>query len=157
MHKVPTHLRLLRGNPSKRPVRAEPEPPIPEKLPEPPSFLCQDGADEWWRVVPELHALGLLTVLDTMTLAAYCDACARWIAAERLLAVMAEKDQVTKGMMIKGSAGNPMANPLIKIARCAAGDMVRYAAEFGLTPRARSYLSAAGRLDGPSKFDGLLA
>jgi isopenicillin-N epimerase len=28
--------------------------------------------------------------------------------------------------------------------------------EFGMTPRARSYLDAAGRLSGPSKFDGLL-
>ena len=157
MHKVPTHLKLLRGNPGRRPIKPEPEPPIPEKLPEPPSFLGADARDEWWRVVPELKVLGLLTVLDFMPLAAYCDAYERWVTTERLLAAMAERDSVTKGLLIKGSAGSPMANPLIKIARCAAGDMVRYAAEFGLTPRARSYLSAAGRLDGPSKFDGLLA
>ena len=35
--------------------------------------------------------------------------------------------------------------------------MVRFAGEFGMTPRARSYLSAAGRTSGPGKFDGLLA
>jgi phage terminase small subunit len=30
-----------------------------------------------------------------------------------------------------------MANPLIKIARCAAADMVHFAGEFGMTPRAQ--------------------
>ena len=45
-----------------------------------------------------------------------------------------------------------MANPLVKIARCAAADMVHFAGGFGRTPRARSYLSAAGRTSGPGKF-----
>ena len=70
---------------------------------------------------------------------------------------MADKDATTKGLLLKGSAGSAMANPLIKIARCAAADMVHFAGEFGMTPRARSYLSAAGRTSGPGKFDGLLA
>ena len=50
-----------------------------------------------------------------------------------------------------------MANPLLKIARHAADDMLTVAAEFGLTPRARSHLNVAGRVSGPGKFDGLLA
>jgi terminase small subunit-like protein len=101
MRKIPTHLRLLRGNPGKRPIRPEPEPPIPEKLLEPPAFLSEDAKNEWWRVVPELHALGLLTLLDITPLAAYCDAYGRWITAERLLAVMADKDAITKGLLLK--------------------------------------------------------
>ena len=157
MRKIPTHLRLLRGNPGKRPIRPEPEPPIPQTLPEPPPFLSEDARNEWWRVVPELRALGLLTALDLMPLAAYCNAYGRWVVAERLLAAMADKDATTKGLLLKGSAGSAMANPLIKIARCAAADMVHFAGEFGMTPRARSYLSAAGRTSGPGKFDGLLA
>ena len=157
MRKIPTHLRLLRGNPGKRPIRPEPEPPIPETLPEPPPFLSEDARNEWWRFVPEMRALGLLTALDLMPLVAYCDAYGRWVVAERLLAAMADKDATTKGLLLKGSAGSAMANPLIKIARCAAADMVHFAGEFGMTPRARSYLSAAGRTSGPGKFDGLLA
>jgi P27 family predicted phage terminase small subunit len=96
-------------------------------------------------------------LLDITPLAAYCDAYGRWITAERLLAVMADKDAITKGLLLKGSAGSAMANPLVKIARYAAADMVRYAGEFGMTPRARSYLDVAGRTSGPGKFDGLLA
>ena len=152
MRKIPTHLRLLRGNPGKRPVRAEPEPPVPDKPPEPPVFLSEDAVNEWWRVAPELHALGLLTVIDVMPLAAYCEAYAHWIAAERMMA----KDPETKGLTVTGSSGSHMANPLVKIARSAAADMVRFAGEFGMTPRARSYLDVPGRAE-PSKFDGLLA
>ena len=157
MRKIPTHLRLLRGNPGKRPIKPEPEPAVPEKLPEPPAFLSEDAVNEWWRVAPELHALDLLTVLDHMPLAAYCEAYGLWAMAEREIAQMAAGDPESKGLTIRGSAGNPIQNPLLKIARNAAADMVRFAGEFGMTPVARSHLSAAGRLSGPSKFDGLLA
>ena len=54
-------------------------------------------------------------------------------STERALTVMAKK-------MVKGNAGSPMPNSLLKIARCAAADMVHFAGEFGMTPRARSYL-----------------
>ena len=157
MRKLPTHLKLLRGNPGKRPIKPEPEPAVPEKLPEPPAFLTEDAVNEWWRVVPELRALGLLTVLDVQPLAAYCVAYAHWIAAEQALAQMAAGDPRFNGLMITGSTGSHLANPLVKIARTAAADMLRIAGEFGMTPRARSHLDAAGRLSGPSKFEGLLA
>ena len=90
-----------------------------------------------------------------MPLAAYCDAYGRWVAAEQVIAAMAEKDQVTKAMMIKGSAGNAMANPLIKIARCAAADMVHFAGEFGMMPLARSRLGAPDHA-ASGKFGDLL-
>jgi hypothetical protein len=35
--------------------------------------------------------------------------------------------------------------------------MVRYAAEFGMTPAARTHISAAGSDNSQSKFAGLLA
>jgi P27 family predicted phage terminase small subunit len=67
-------------------------------VPEPPPFLVGYAADEWWRVAPELHRLGLLTLVDVMPLAAYCEAYKRWRTAEELLATMAEKDAVTGGL-----------------------------------------------------------
>jgi P27 family predicted phage terminase small subunit len=155
--KIPTHLRLLRSNPGKRPIKPEPEPAVPEKPPNPPAFLSEDAVNEWWRVAPELHALGLLTILDVQPLAAYCMAYAHWMAAEQALAQMAAEDPRFNGMMITGSTGSLLANPLVKIARNAAARMLRFAGEFGMTPCARSYLDAVGRLSGPSKFDGLLA
>jgi hypothetical protein len=43
-------------------------------------------------VAPQLHVLGLLTAIDVMVLAAYCQACGRWQQAEDALAAMAERD-----------------------------------------------------------------
>jgi len=156
MRKLPSHLKLLRGNPGKRPIRPEPEPAVPTTPPDPPEFLDEHAKNEWWRVAPKLHALGSSTVLDLQPLAAYCQAYAHWITAERALAQMAAGDPRFSGLMITGSTGSHMANPLVKIARGAAADMLRFAAEFGLTPVARSRLSVPGRLSGLGKFDGLL-
>ena len=130
---------------------------MPTTPPDPPEFLDEHAKNEWWRVAPKLHALGSLTVLDLQPLAAYCQAYAHWITAERALAQMAAGDPRFSGLMITGSTGSHMANPLVKIARGAAADMLRFAAEFGLTPVARSRLSVPGRLSGLGKFDGLLA
>ena len=155
MRKLPTHLKLLRGNPGKRAIRPEPEPAAPDKPRDPPEFLSEDAKNEWWRVTPELHALGLLTALDLMPLAAYCEAYSRWVTAERVLAQMAAGDACFNGLT--GSSGSQPTNPLVKIARNAAADMLHFAGEFGLTPRARTHLTAAGRVTEPGKFDGLLA
>jgi hypothetical protein len=43
----PTHLSLLKGNPSKRPLRPEPEPERAANVPDPPSFLSKYAVDEW--------------------------------------------------------------------------------------------------------------
>jgi len=56
---------------------------------------------------------------------------------------MAERDQLTGGLMIKTTNGNAIQNPLVGTANKAAADMVRYAAEFGMTPSARSRITAA--------------
>jgi P27 family predicted phage terminase small subunit len=156
---TPTKLRVLRGNPGHRPIRAEPEPRAPVELPEPPDFLTEEARAEWFRIGEELRRLRLLTIADTRPLAAYCQSFGRWADAERAIKLMAERDPVTKGLMVKGSLGNPVQNPLCKIAANAARDMVRYAAEFGLTPAARARIAAGvdGGGEAPSKFAGLLA
>ena len=159
MQRVPTHLKLLRGNPGKRPIPPEPEPEIPANLPEQPEFLSGHAQDEWWRLAAELSRLKLLTVCDTMPFAAYCAAYSRWRNAEEALARMAEKDAVTSGLLIKSQGGDAIQNPLVGISRRAAGDMVRYASEFGLSALARARISAGVGYEPPSgggKFDGLI-
>jgi P27 family predicted phage terminase small subunit len=154
----PTHLRLLRGNPGRRPIHAEPEPAVAAEVPDVPPFLEGYAADEWHVVAAELHRLGLLTVVDVASLAAYCVAYSDWRTARELLAKMAANDPVMKGLMVKTQAyGAPMQNPLVKLARNAAGDMVRYAAEFGFSPAARSRIKAGPDAEQSSKFGELLA
>ncbi|MBO4221968.1 phage terminase small subunit P27 family [Bradyrhizobium neotropicale] len=154
---IPTHLRVLRGNPSHRPLPTdEPKPLVPDDCPEPPDFLTGYASDEWWRIAPELHRLGLLTIVDIAPLASYCVSYERWKTAEEALKRIANNDPVMHGLMIKKDA-NAVVNPLVGIARKAAGDMVRYASEFGLTPAARSRIAAGVGEQEQGKFAGLLA
>src|ERR1700680_4917197 len=69
----PTTLKLLTGNPGKRPLNdAEPQPLVGD--PGCPSWLDAEAKREWKRIAPELVSLGLLTILDRATFAAYCQA-----------------------------------------------------------------------------------
>ena len=92
-----------------------------------------------------------------MPLSAYCSAYATWRECEELLAQMRARDPVTKGLLVKTAAGDARINPLAKISRLAANDMVRYAAEFGFSPAARARIAAGVYAQPAGKFDGLLA
>lgn len=134
---IPTHLKIVTGNQGKRPFN--PLEPMPEeRMPDPPRELCEDGVIEWQRISSELAALGLMTNLDRGVLTAYCDAYGRWAKAKRLMNNAAALDPATGGMVIVTMQGNRIQNPLLGIVNKAAADMVRYAAEFGMTPSARS-------------------
>jgi P27 family predicted phage terminase small subunit len=129
------------GNPGKRALlkaeaKAEPS------LPSPPSHLSAEAKIEWARVASQLYLVGLLSEVDRATLAAYCQAYGRWVKAEQAITKMAERDELTGALMIKTSNGNAIQNPLVGTANKAASDMVRYAVEFGMTPSARSRISA---------------
>jgi len=134
---TPTHLKLVKGNPGKRPTNPSEAAPA-RNLPNPPTELCDDAKVEWGRVSEELYRLGLLTGIDRAALACYCQAYGRWVQAERAIAEMAKKDPLTGGLLIKTTNGNAIQNPLVGVANKAMADMVRYAVEFGMTPSARS-------------------
>jgi P27 family predicted phage terminase small subunit len=145
---------LLRGNPGRRPINAnEPQPEIPAKPPAPPAFLDDYARDEWKRVAPELHRLGLLTKVDTAALAAYRGAFSQWKTAVETMRRLAGDDQIMKGLLVR-TPGGATVNPLIWIVKGAARDMVRYAAEFGMTPASRP--SIVGDDRGPDDWGGLL-
>jgi len=161
---IPTHLKLLRGNVGHKTKQQlglghEPQPELTAMIPEPPSFLDGYACDEWHRVARELFHLKLLAKVDVQSLAAYCQSYSRWRTAEETLADVARRDPLTHGLLCKGGDAQPVQNPLIRIADRAMQQMVRYAAEFGLTPSARARIAASNAAaDQPGgKFDGLLA
>jgi P27 family predicted phage terminase small subunit len=104
---------------------------------------------EWERVGPELLRLKLLTVLDTPVFAAYCEAYATWVLAERLLAEAGGKLTITT------ARGNEVPHPLLRIANYAAADMLKFGSEFGMTPASRSRLGIDSEPPG-GKFGDLL-
>jgi len=126
----PAHLKVIEGNRGRRPIRKEIQPePI---CPPPPAFLGTEAKREWRRIAPALCALRILSLLDIAALGAYCSSYGLWSQATDALA----KEE----LIAKSAKGNSMANILIGISNKAAADMVRYAAEFGMTPSARARL-----------------
>ena len=141
---VPTKLKIIRRNPGRRKI-VDPEPKPSLELPEPPEHLSVEAKIEWDRVAENLYLSGILAKIDRAGLAAYCQAYGRWVQAEAVISMMAEKDHMTCGLMIKTSNGNAVQNPLVGVANKAMSDMMRYAAEFGMTPSARSRIKAESR------------
>ena len=140
---TPTSIKKLTGNPGNRPLPSK-EPKPKSRKPKPPAHLNDDAHLEWARVADELDALGVLSGLDRAALAAYCQAYGRWAQAERALAKMSNQ---ADGLIIKTVSGNMIQNPLVGVANKAMSDMMRYAAEFGMTPSARSRITADGQED----------
>lgn len=74
----PSVLKLLAGNPGKRPLNEhEPDPALLDDL-KPPTGLDRFGKQAWNENAPLLRDLGLLTVIDRNSLASYCMAYSRW-------------------------------------------------------------------------------
>jgi P27 family predicted phage terminase small subunit len=141
----PTRLKVLTGNPGKRPLNPgelAPEPAVPEC----PAELGPVAHREWDRLVGELAALRLLTNLDRAALAAYCGAYALW--AESMEAIQ------KYGTMIKSPSGYPVQSPYVAIANRQAEIMMRIASEFGFTPVSRSRILTAAPEE-PTLFDTL--
>jgi P27 family predicted phage terminase small subunit len=156
---IPATLKLLRGNPGRRPVSEGMRPEQHADIPDPPPFIKGYAADEWYSIATELHRLGVLTKVDTSNLAAYCFAYGTWRDAAEMIALLRDREDVSRGLLVRTSYGDAATNPLIGIARRAAADMIRFGAEFGLTPAARARIGGGvnGDEDVRSKFDGLLA
>ncbi len=130
----PTALRLLQGNPAKRPINdAEPKPT--KALPRCPDWLPANAKSEWKRVARLLRQLGLLTCADADALTVYCQLYSRWRAAEEFLAKHGEVYPLRDD---KGQVRYMQAFPQVSIARQLAQLVRCYQQEFGLTPSARS-------------------
>ena len=141
----PTRLKMLTGNPGKRPLNGN-EPRPAAAVPECPAELGPVARTEWNRLVGELSALRLLTNLDRAALAAYCGAYA--LCAEATA-------QIQKyGAMIKSPTGFPIQSPYLAIANRQAEIMMRIASEFGFTPASRSRIATPSPHE-PSLFDTL--
>jgi P27 family predicted phage terminase small subunit len=137
----PTFLRVIGGNAGHRAInQREPTPRI--AAPTPPAILNDDARNEWRRVASQLTKMGVLAVIDRSALAAYCSAFGDWIAATRAINRLAERGDPFGGLLSKTTNGNVIQNPLVGIANKARADMVRFAAEFGMTPSGRSRVQA---------------
>ena len=145
---TPTKLRVLRGNPGKRPLNQN-EPRPRQDLPKCPKHLSAEGRKEWRRVLKELAALGLVTQIDRAALTGYCDAWARFVEASLGLQ--------KHGMLVKGRlAGEPVRSPYLAVVNQSLEQMKSFLIEFGMTPSSRERLSVQMPRE-PSAFEKFLA
>jgi P27 family predicted phage terminase small subunit len=128
---TPTKLLLLRG--SRRAKRRQGEPQPAQTLPDPPEHLGPVAQAEWQRLAPELHRIGVLTMADRATMAAYCQIYERWVYAEKYI-----QEQL---VMVDKPTGRLVTNPLVRIAARSLDLMLRYMVELGLTPSSRVKLA----------------
>lgn len=143
----PTALRVIQGNPGKRPLN--PDEPRPKLgIPSCPKFLNRPAKTEWKRVTPMLAEIGLLSHIDRAALTAYCQAWGRWVEAEQMLAKV--------GTLVKSPNGYPMPHPLLSIANKAMRQMHSLLLEFGMSPSARSRIKAGTKAEA-DPFEDLLA
>ena len=142
----PTKLKVLHGNPGKRALnKNEPQPELTR--PEPPEHISAVAKEEWNRISSELYSLKLLSNIDRSALAAYCQAYARWVDAEKTIG--------EKGLLIKTTNGNVIQSPLVGIANTSLQIMHKFLVEFGMTPSSRSRITVGEGAKG-GKFEGLI-
>jgi P27 family predicted phage terminase small subunit len=144
----PTSLKILQGNPGKRPL-AKNEPRPTPTAPGCPTWLSPEAKAEWRRVVPELDRIGMLSRVDRAALATYCEVWATFVTAQRDLhehglRIMAFRTESADGLTIYVQ---PAKNPSVQIARDSAAQVRQFCAEFGLTPSSRA------RIDLPERDD----
>lgn len=122
----PTALKVVQGNPGKRPLNdAEPQPAELEDL-EPPKGLDVYGKQAWRRNVPVLRRLKLITEADVDALAAYCMAYSRWRRANIALRKVKPHEENYRAIAVTVEKAEQAMRLL--------------AGEFGMTPSSRSRL-----------------
>jgi len=148
----PTNLRVLHGNPTRRPLkRGEPKPLA--CVPDCPAHLDARARGEWARLAPELARLGLVTELDRAMLAGYCAAWSVWVHAREELTKELADDM---GPFTITESGYRQPSPWFSIERQAGREMRAFAIEFGLSPSSRTRATAAGVRDETDPAEALL-
>lgn len=131
----PTRLKILNGNPGKRPLNRD-EPQFRIGAPTCPAHLDAEAKKEWRRVIKELTAIGMMTHVDRAALAAYCVTWSRWVKAE-------EKVKLA-GEVLKATEGGFYQNPYLSVANKAMEKMRSFLSDFGMTPVARATMKVPG-------------
>jgi P27 family predicted phage terminase small subunit len=149
---VPTKLKILRGNPGKRPIN-QLEPKLHEitKPPAAPAFLGDTARGEWRRRAREFVEIRMLTSADLGLLAAYCESYGRFADASK------EFNELGAPYYYETVHGGKAKHPLVGIIDTAEQSMLRNGSEFGLTPSSRSRLKISPQKPHVDPNDPLLS
>ena len=132
---TPTALKLIRGEEERRINRDEPK--IAKGIGTAPDWLDDLARKEWFQIVPQLEASGMLTQVDTNSLAAYCQVISRLAQAEAYIK--------ENGMFDERGKRN---DAQITAEKCWQA-MLKFSSEYGLTPASRARI----KVGEPAKND----
>lgn len=142
----PTHLKLIAGNPGKRPLNKDEPAPV-GNLDAPPEWMTE-SQQACWRYAIEHAPLGLLKRLDLSVLSV-------WVVAQDLHRDAAEK-VARYGAIIKApNTGVPIQSPYVAVLNKQASIMMKAAAEMGFTPSSRSRVRTEKQAESGNPFEGL--
>ena len=126
----PTQLKIITGNPGRRPLPENEPKPSRCKTLRAPKELTPAAKTQWRKVAKQLDDAGILTEVDTEALVLYCEAYARWRAAQA---------QIDKyGLVVKSRNGFPTQSPYVPIVHEAFRQMRQLLTDFGMTPSSRT-------------------
>ena len=136
----PTKLKMLQGNPGRRPLpENEPQPTV--AIPTRPGWLSVEAKHEWRRLAPELERLELLTLVDRGAFAAYCQSWGLYVDAV--------KDLLENGTIFVTAKGYQSPRPSVGMMVKMLSAMSRFGGKFGLSPSDRAKID----LPKPAKGD----
>jgi P27 family predicted phage terminase small subunit len=117
------------------------------EAPEPPDTLSLGARQEWIALAPVLVELGTLCRGDLRAFEQLCETLA---TANSLQAIIQ-----AEGVLLKMGNGGFKTNPAMKSLEVARNQAARLFTEYGLTPKARNYVSRAPEPKGDSIYDHL--
>ena len=136
----PTALRLLQGNPSRRPIVMDEFRPV-TAIPAMPKHLKGEAKKEWLRITAELAKYGLISEVDRDALAMICTIWSRYVVAEQIIDRMAKKSPETAGLFVNTPNNFPVQSPWLALSNRAMEMYKSFLAEFGMSPASRMRVS----------------
>jgi len=143
----PTKLKLLAGNPGRRPLN-EDEPEFNGECIMP-TWLTPGAKAEWERIVPGLKSIGLITEVDMAALAGYCIAVDQLERSTMLL--QPTEDKPTPEVQV-ATSGYEVPSGAELMRRQAMKDVRAFAAEFGFTPAQRTRIKTPKKKENVNPF-----
>jgi P27 family predicted phage terminase small subunit len=139
---IPDHLKVVNGNPGKRPLNRKP-PKTDVGAPVCPAHLSDEAKVQWGRFSVLLEQMGVLTTADGAALEQLSEL---YVEATTL-----RRDIKTNGhtLQVTSTQGEKVAkaNPSVAMLRAVEIRIAQYLIEFGLTPAARTRVHTVGNFN----------
>lgn len=140
----PTALKVLDGNPGRRPLNAN-EPPVSLGVPECPDWLSDVAKQKWFELISLLDKSRLMAREYATALALACE---HYATAREAAGLIQEH-----GVLVDGRDGEAVKNPACQIFKDNSLAFAKYMVEFGLSPSSRSQLKIPN--NEPDKPEGI--